>query len=323
MSDSRPCVRCARRIDAWAGICPYCNWDQTRPAPSQEPPRSSAVTDYRPPSEHNLGKKAIFAGVGALVLVASFGIGMVINSDDTPKAVPKTVEEQMAEAQAQKAIPAARRADTPLVAMNEPGGIEQPITSAPVAVPAGGMPSDTQRTDATAVSATEYAELAKRANAEKARMAAVVDPRSLTGPAYVAPSRPRNMTAPRQIAQQAPLPGGTLPPQPALGAPPDAPAPPQQQQQQQEQPRQQRQAAMRTRPVPQYQPIPSIRARGIAKLSLMVGADGRVKEVNIERPLQGNTAALLAAVQSWRFKPATVNGEPVAAPYNVEISFKQ
>ena len=29
----------------------------------------------------------------------------------------------------------------------------------------------------------------------------------------------------------------------------------------------------------------------------MVGADGRVKEVNIERPLRRNTAALLAAVQ--------------------------
>lgn len=322
MSESRPCVRCARRIDAWAGICPYCNWDQTRPAPSQERPKPSAVTDYRPPSEHNLRKKAIFAGVGAMVLVASFAIGMVINSDDTPKAVPKTVEEQMAEAQAQKAVPAARRADTPLVAMNQPGGIEQPITSAPVAVAPGGMPNDSQRTDATAVSATEYAELAKRAKAEKERMAAVVDPRSLTGPAYAAPARPRNMTAPRQIVQQTPLPGGALPPQPALGPPPDAPRPPPQQQQQ-EQPRQQREAVLRTRPVPQYQPIPSIRARGTAKLSLMVGSDGRVKQVSIERPLQGNTAALLAAVQSWRFKPATVNGEPVAAPYNVEISFKQ
>jgi TonB family protein len=321
MSDSRPCVRCSRPIDAWAGTCPYCNWDQTRPAPAQEPPKPSAVTDYRPPSEHNLRKKAMFAGGGALVLVASFAIGMVINSDDTPKAAPKTVEEQMAEDQAQRAIPAARRADTPLVPMNQAGGIEQPITSAPVDVPPGGMPNDAQRTDATAVSATEYAELAKRAKAEKDRMAAVVDPRSLTGPAYVPPARPRNMTTPRQIAQQVPQPSGTLPSQPAFGAPPDAPRPPPQQQQ--EQPRQQRQAVLRTRPVPQYQPIPSIRARGTAKLSLMVGTDGRVKQVNIERPLQGNTAALLAAVQSWRFKPATENGQPVAAPYNVEISFKQ
>ena len=32
-------------------------------------------------------------------------------------------------------------------------------------------------------------------------------------------------------------------------------------------------------------------------------------------------AALLGAIQSWRFKPATENGEPVAAPYSVEISF--
>ena len=33
------------------------------------------------------------------------------------------------------------------------------------------------------------------------------------------------------------------------------------------------------------------------------------------------TGKLIAVVQSWRFKPATVNGEPVAAPYSVELSF--
>jgi TonB family protein len=297
MSESRTCVRCSRRIDAWAGICPYCNWDQTRPAPAQEPPKPSAVMDYRPPSEHNLRKKAIFAGGGAMVLVASFAIGMVINSDDTPKAAPKTVEEQMAEEQAQRALPAARRADTPLVPMNQPGGIEQPITSAPVSAQPGDMPNDYNRTDATAVSATEYAEMAKRARAEKDRMAAVIDPRSLTGPAYAQTERPRSSSGatPRQIAQQVSAPH----------------------------PQQQRRAVLRTRPIPQYQPLPSLRARGTARLSLMIGADGRVKRVDIERPLQGNTAALLAAVQSWRFKPATEDGQPVAAPYNVEISFKQ
>src|SRR5688500_20155690 len=40
MSEKRPCIRCEREIDAYAKICPYCNWDQTQteiPPPSQQP----------------------------------------------------------------------------------------------------------------------------------------------------------------------------------------------------------------------------------------------------------------------------------------------
>jgi TonB family protein len=55
----------------------------------------------------------------------------------------------------------------------------------------------------------------------------------------------------------------------------------------------------------------------------MIGADGRVKQIDIERSLPRNTAQLVSAVQSWRFKPATLNGDPVSAPYSVEISFKR
>jgi TonB family protein len=185
-----------------------------------------------------------------------------------------------------------KRADTPLVPLEGSGGIEQPITSAPVNVAPGAAPNDYQRSDATAVSATEYAELAKRAQAEKKRMAAAVDPRSLTGPAYAqAPPRPRRLlTTPSQ----------------ASGVPAV-----------------QRSVTTSTRPVPQYQPLPKISANGTARLSLTVGPDGRVKEVNIERALQRNTAQLVSAVQSWRFKPATINGNPVSAPYSVEITFKQ
>ena len=79
---------------------------------------------------------------------------------------------------------------------------------------------------------------------------------------------------------------------------------------------------MRTRPVPQYQPLPPIRGRGSARFNLLIGADGRVKDIDIERTMVGgNTPALVAAVQNWRFKPATENGEPVTAPFSVEISF--
>ncbi|MFP5245823.1 MAG: TonB family protein [Thermoanaerobaculia bacterium] len=295
MMDKKPCVRCERGIDAAAQRCPFCNWDQSRPAPATPPPVPAAVAEYKPPEEWNVRKLLLMGGVGVLALVVAFLIGMVINSDDAPKTAPDTVEEQIAQDQARAKAPV-RRADTPLVPMNEPGGIEQPITSAPVAAQPGAT-NDYQRTDATAVSATEYAEMAKRARAEKDRMAALVDPRSITGPAYAQATR---NPYPRRTA---PAPSGDTP-QSVTNAPVV-----------------QRRGVMRTRPIPQYQPLPQISARGTARLSLLIGTDGRVKRIDIERGLQGNTSALIDAVQSWRFKPATENGEPIAAPYSVEISF--
>ncbi len=244
--------------------------------------------DYKPPEEYGLRKKAIFAGAGALTLVAAFVVGMVINSDGAPKNAPKTVEEQLADEQEARRTTSLKRADTPLVPVGGPGGIEQPITSAPVTAAPGIASDDYQRSDATAVSASDYAELAKRAQAERKRMAATVDPRSLTGPAYVPPPR-------REVTQQA----DSSSPQP------------------------ERRIAMRTRPVPQYRPMPSISSTGTARLTLMIGADGRVKEIDIERALGRDTAQLISAVRSWRFKPATLNGNPIAAPYSVEISFKR
>jgi protein TonB len=180
--------------------------------------------------------------------------------------------------------------------MAQPGGIEEPITSAPVAPTPGGMPNDYQRSDATAVSAEEYAVMAKRAKAEKKKLAAAVDPRSITGPAYV--PRPRPALPPPMTSASSDA---------SSDAPARAP---------------QRRAAIRTRPVPEYQPLPSLGDVGTARLSMMIGADGRVKDIDIQQPLQRNTAQLLSAVQSWRFKPATENGDPVAAPYSVEIKFK-
>ena len=312
MSERKPCTRCSRAIDEWSKICPFCNWDQTQPAPAVEPQKPAAVTNYRPPEEFDLKKKAIFAGVGVLVLIAAFGVGFIINQDGAPDKAPLTVEEQQeADAQQKKAGPV-RRADTPLVPTNEAGGIEQAVTSAPVAAQPGMPANDYQRTDATAVSSTEYAEIAKRARAEKDRMAAMVDPRSLTGPAYAQDARPPQRRVLAQRAAVPPIPGSE-------GA--------QQQQQQQSAPSmpapQRGGDITRTRPVPEAQPLPRLSASGTAKLNLLVGEDGRVRRVDIERPIAGNTAQLIAAVQRWRFRPATENGRPVAAPYTVEISFNR
>jgi TonB family protein len=280
MTEQKPCVRCERAIDGWAKICPFCNWDQSHAAPAQPIAPPAYVADYKPPQE-SLKRYALMGIGGVLLLIAAFGVGLIINQDDAVEAAPEPVTE------IETKVPPVRRADTPLVPMNEPGGIEQPITSAPAGPLPDGTSNEWERSDATAVSAVEYAELAKRAQAEKQKPNALVDPRTITGAAYQgsAPAASRGSTASAGVATAG--------------------------------------RAVRTRPVPQYQPIPRISASGAARLDLIIGADGRVREINVRRAINGNNAALIGAVQSWRFKPATENGEPVAAPYSVEISFKQ
>ena len=321
MSEQKPCLRCERAIDGWAKICPFCNWNQAQAAPPPDAvPQQKMAVQYVPEDDikEQIKRKGLFAGAGLLVLVASFMIGMVINSDDTPDDAPEPLTEQ-----AQKVAPV-RRADTPLVPTNERGGMEQPITSAPVsgAPQDPNAPSAYDRSDATAVSSVEYNDLAKRAKAERDRMSAVVDPRSLTGAAYAQAQR---TVAARRTVAPAPQPvaglPGTVPP-PLNSTVPNAAVPPQQVPPPQvaDTPRPRR-AALRTRPVPISQPLPRINGTGTARLTLIIGADGRVRDVNIEKALTRNTADLVAAVQRWRFKPATEDGEPISAPYSVDISF--
>lgn len=301
MTDRNRCVKCQRAIDAISSICPFCNWNQSKPAPPPDvlAALSPAAASYTPQEEFRL-KKLILIAVGVVVmLIGSFAIGMVINRDGAPDKAPESLEQQAAEHNAENQKP--RRADTPLVPAGQGGIEQQPITSAPVLEPRGNLPNEYQRTDATAVSAAEYAQMANRARAEKKeKMTTLVDPRSLSGPAYAqgarVPMQPRSASAPGADGQS-----GAATPQYAERA---------------------TRRSVRTRPVPEYQPIPRVHGQGKARLTLIVGADGRVRDVSIERTLPGgNTAALIAAVQRWRFKPATENGEPVAAPYSVELSF--
>lgn len=306
MTDRKRCIKCERAIDAWAGICPFCNWDQTRTPPSADAPPPIPAVQYKPPEEMNVRKLIGIGGAAILSLVLAFMVGMVINRDGAPKRAPESLEEQAEEHNTEILKP--KRADTPLVPAGEGGIDNEPITSAPVAAAPGQVPNEYQRTDATAVSADEYAQMAQRAQAEKKKkMAVLVDPRSISGVAY-AQGRP----APARATLPAPIPGAR-PPQQAGDASPSAP-----------QIARSGGRTVRTRPVPQYQPIPRIAGSGKARFTLVIGTDGRVKDVNVDRMLQGgNTAALLGAIQTWRFKPATENGEPVAAPYSVEISFQR
>jgi TonB family protein len=78
-----------------------------------------------------------------------------------------------------------------------------------------------------------------------------------------------------------------------------------------------------------YQPFPefSDRARqkkqqGNVMVALVVNREGLAENVRIQRPLgYGLDEKALSYVRTWRFKPAEVDGEPVAMPISVEVTF--
>ncbi|MBK5258860.1 MAG: TonB family protein [Thermoanaerobaculia bacterium] len=300
MSDKKPCLRCDRPIDAVARICPYCNWDQhVKEIP---PPKQSSAPVYVPPSERNWRRHIMMFLAGIALLAASFGIGALINSDDTPKVV----ESPLAQNATAAPVGVPKRADVTLVPVTE---MDAPITTAPVSTLDENTPAEYQRSDATAVSSVEYAQLAARAQDEKKRPTKVVDPRSLTGPAYAqAPPRRVPPVAETPVTP-APTPGESSADADRARDGVDVP--------------ERARVVERTRPVPISQPIPSISVNRtvVARLELTVGADGRVTAVNLRESIPGHTAEIISAVQKWRFKPATENGVPVSAPFSVDISF--
>src|SRR5262249_2652373 len=62
--------------------------------------------------------------------------------------------------------------------------------------------------------------------------------------------------------------------------------------------------------------------QGVVVLSIIVGADGRVHDVRIMRPLGlGQEETALTAVQTWRFAPSMREGKPVAVEMNIEVAY--
>ncbi len=297
MSGMKACIRCGRKIDGQARICPYCNWDQTLPVPAQHAAGAPPVEPYVPPPEHRW-RKPVLAGIGILAVVLVTGLAIAQRLRDTgPQAVPPSEQqvEQMKLQQKEAAAGPARptqRANVTLVPDDSPAPSidQQPITSAPTTTTAQGLDNALQRTDATAVSSSQYSQMAQAAQNEKKNTNVLVDPRSLGGAAYE-----QGATAPARSHQTA-----------GESATASVPRP-----------------ASRTAPVPEYQPVPdlSVPENATARLELSIGADGRVRNVDVRQAIPANMGQLVSSVQSWRFRPATENGVPVPSSFTVELSF--
>jgi TonB family protein len=307
MSERKSCVRCGRTIDTYARICPFCNWDQEAPVPAVDTNAAAAGPAYVPPAERGW-RKYVFGAIGAVLLVLlAFVVGAQLQkrknvTPPTPKDAPTDT------AATPPPVSNSPRANVNLVPDNSgpvTASADQPITSAPVSDTAQGLASQTDRADATAVSSSQYQQMAQRAAAEatkKKKMDALVDPRTIAGQPYGSAPAPPHRAPSSTVAEQ-------LPPMASASAPPAAPAP---------------QQVVRVGPIPERQPLPRIRVREnvSAAIEVTVGADGRVTDVNVLQPLPGNdTAQLIGAVQNWRFKPATENGVPVASQFRTTLFF--
>jgi TonB family protein len=83
-------------------------------------------------------------------------------------------------------------------------------------------------------------------------------------------------------------------------------------------------------PQPLYSPDPEyseegrkVKAQGAVVLWVVIGADGLVREVRVQRSLGfGLDERAIDAVRRWRFKPATIDERPVAVQINVEVRFR-
>ncbi|HEY8132271.1 MAG TPA: energy transducer TonB [Thermoanaerobaculia bacterium] len=284
MTERKSCIRCDRSIDEYAKACPFCNWDQT-----QIPPRVEEPTEpvYVPPPDNRARTKILGIVAFVALVIIAFVVGMLIHGFE-PNEVKAA---QMKNGQTSTALTPSHRSNVTLVPVegsDVPQSIEQPITSAPPQAP-GQQPND-----ATALPADQYAAAAARAKAEREAAAkaqkAMIDPRSLTGPAYERPAKP--IVRSERVQSES-----------ALEGPP---------------PTERKTAAFL-----EYKPLPRIAVDHdiTARVNLTVDSDGRVTDIDVNESIP-DMPKLIAAIQNWRFKPATENGNPVTARVAVDITFR-
>jgi TonB family protein len=287
MTERKSCIRCDRSIDEYAKACPFCNWDQTQIVPTAE---ESTTPVYVPPPDNRLRTKLLGIVAFAALVIVAFVVGTLIHGFE-PNEV-KAAQMKNPTASGAPTTPSHRSNVTlvPVEGSDVPQSIENPITSAPPQAP-GQQPND-----ATALPADEYAAAAARAKAEHDATAkgknAMIDPRSLTGPAYEPEAKP--------IAQSERA-------KPEADSILESPRP----------------TERKTAAHLEYKPLPrlSVDHDITARLNLTVDRDGHVTDVDVNEPIP-DMPKLIAAIQSWRFKPATENGNPVTAHVAVDITFR-
>jgi TonB family protein len=83
------------------------------------------------------------------------------------------------------------------------------------------------------------------------------------------------------------------------------------------------QAPVKTRDVPAVYPPEAQRAgvQGTVLVEVVVGADGRVTEARVLRPVALLDQAALDAVRQWEFAPTLLNGTPVSIVMIVTVNF--
>ena len=82
-------------------------------------------------------------------------------------------------------------------------------------------------------------------------------------------------------------------------------------------------------PKPKYTPEPAYSEiaqyedyKGVVVVNVVVGTDGKIQRFRLIRPLgMGLDENAQSILQTWRFQPATRNGQPVAVEMNIEIAF--
>ena len=318
MEDKTRCKRCNRLIDASARICPFCNYEQViesassgaKPATIPLRPPVSVDSPAAPiPSRKTTGDRGRFVSRGVMIagtvviLAAAFAVGALVNNLGSRNRLTRDKNSAPATTTETAAAPrGSDLADLTLVPVQDPTAtIGRSVTSAPIAGADQQLPSEFQRQDATALPAQKYSEILKTQAPQPASTpnGGAIDPRTL--PAGL----PEN-----QVAQTRRTPRTDVPPETSADSTP-TPQP---------------QPDAVTAPVPLSQPLPNldrrdIRESGTIHLSLTVGTDGRVREVRIIKGMEGITSKVIAAVQRWKFKPATRNGEPVEGTFDTELSF--
>ena len=73
---------------------------------------------------------------------------------------------------------------------------------------------------------------------------------------------------------------------------------------------------------PVYPPLAEARIRGVVRLSVVIGADGRVENVGVVSGHPLLVPAAVEAVRQWIYQPTLLNGRPVQVITTVDVNFE-